>query len=272
MNIAEFLGRTRSKDSRRIMPEDSVIAALNALHLMELGHLSNAELFKEKLVRPAQGQKATEVRVPLSTNELLTLTSERKHDLANAVARRGKTAEELAVLREKQLAEQNKAKEQEAQAEAERKALLKKLADAEREENNRKADALAKQLKDKDERAKAKEELHKQRVKELDEKIAQKKAWEAEQRIQDAYAPIRRDVEAFVSKYTIKASERNPEREEIKTLASRKGLKVADRERACKALRDYANFLYDWGLPQLMPELRVEQQRAVDKRKAKETK
>ena len=78
-HIAQFLGRTRVKDvNNRIMPEDSIIAALNALHLMELGKLKNCDLFKEKLVRPPEGTKATQVKVPITTNELLTLTSEIK--------------------------------------------------------------------------------------------------------------------------------------------------------------------------------------------------
>jgi len=251
LEVAKFLGRTLTKgvSERRIKPEDSIIAALNALHLMELGKLNNDELFKEKLVRAPEGKKATEVKVPLTTNELLTLTSERKRDVEAVQERRGKTQQELNELREKQLAAQAKAKADEKAAEEKHKDLLKKEADARREENNRKADELAAQRKEADERAKAKEELNKKRMAELDEKIAQKKAWEAEQRIVDAYAPIRRDVESFISKYEMKASERNPEREEIKSLVRRKGLRTEDRARMQRVLRDYANFLYDWALP-----------------------
>src|ERR1039458_6702137 len=46
LEVARFLGRVESLDVKRIRAEDSIIAALNALHLMELGKLSNAELFK----------------------------------------------------------------------------------------------------------------------------------------------------------------------------------------------------------------------------------
>jgi hypothetical protein len=88
----------------------------------------------------------------------------------------------------------------------------------------------------------------------------------------DAYAPIRRDVESFISKYEMKITERNPEREEIKSLAGRKGLRPEDLARAQRALRDYANWLYDWALPQLMPSLKAEQKQAVANRKAKESK
>jgi ParB/RepB/Spo0J family partition protein len=270
MDVAKFLGRMEAKDAKRIKPEDSIIAALNALHLMELGRLKNTELFKEKLVRAPEGTstKATTVKIPLTTNELLTLTTEIKRDVEVVQERRGKTAAELSELREKQLAAQKKAKEDEDKAEADRKALVRSMAEAKRAENEKKQDRIAAEIREKDERAKAKEALHQQRVKELDAKIAAVKAWEAEQRVEDTYAPIRRDVEAFISKYETKISERNPEREAIKSLASRKGLRPIDRTRAQKALREYANWLYDWALPQLAPELKAAQKVAVEKRKA----
>jgi hypothetical protein len=211
------------------------MAALNFLKLQELGKISSKVLVKD-------GQ-------PISSKKLLEITTDIKVRHEAEVIRRGKTQAELNELREKQIAAQAKAKADEKEAEEKHKALLKKEADARREENNRKADELAAKRKDEDERAKAKEELNKKRVKELDEKIAQKKAWEAEQRIVDAYAPIRRDVESFISKYEMKASERNPEREEIKSLVRRKGLRTEDRARMQRVLRDYANFLYDWALP-----------------------
>jgi len=259
-HIAEFLGRIqkRPKGDGPSFAAPAVMAALNFLKLQELGKISSKVLVKD-------GQ-------PISSKKLLEITTDIKVRHEAEVIRRGKTQAELNELREKQIAAQAKAKADEKETEEKHKALLKKEADARREENNRKADELAAKRKDEDERAKAKEELNKKRVKELDEKIAQKKAWEAEQRIVDAYAPIRRDVESFISKYEMKITERNPEREEIKSLAGRKGLRPEDLARAQRALRDYANWLYDWALPQLMPSLKAEQKQAVANRKAKESK
>ena len=150
------------------------------------------------------------------------------------------------------------------------------MADAQREENDRKADALKKQLKENDERAKQKEVLNKLRAKELEEKLEQKRLWEAQQRQQDLYQPLRRDVENFIGRYEMKITERNPEREEVKALnrALTGGirLKPEDRARAQRAVRDYANWLYDWVLPQLAPELKAEQKRKAEAQKATQPK
>lgn len=267
MSIAQFLGRTEQRDAKRIKPEDSIVAALNALHLIELGHLRSNELFKEKLVRAPEGNKATEVRIPLTTNELHTLTAERLRTEVKVQERRGKSAEEIAKLRQQQLEAQAKAKADEKQAEEERKTLLKKLADAQREENERKADALKAALKEKDERAKEKEALNQKRKKELEEKLEQKRAWEAQQRANDAYAPIRRDVEAMIGKLDTIVSERNPFREDVKSLAGRKGIKAEDRQRLRLAATAVANWYFDWVAPQFAPELKAEQKRAAESRK-----
>ena len=118
--------------------------------------------------------------------------------------------------------------------------------------------------------------LNKLRAAELEEKLEKKKAWEAEQRQQDAYLPLRRDVENFIKRYETKITESNPEREEVKalnrSLAGGIKLKPEDRTRAQRAVRDYANWLYDWVLPQLAPELKAEQKRAVEARKAAQPK
>lgn len=276
MSIAKFLGRTEALNAKRIKPEDSVVAALNALHLMELGHLKNAELFKEKLVRPPEGGKATEVKVPLTTNELLTLTSEIKRDVERVRLRENKTAEEAQKI-ERELRElEAKRKADAKKAEEEHKALLKKLADAERAENEKKADALKARLKADDKRAQEKEVLNKLRAAELDEKLKKKKEWEEQQRQQDEYLPLRRDVENFIKRYETKITESNSEREDVKalnrTLAGGVRLAPADRARAQRAVRDYANWLYDWVLPQLSPELKAAQKRTVDARKVTQPK
>lgn len=268
MGVAKFLGRVEAKDAKRIRPEDSIIAALNALHLMELGKLKGSDLFKEKLVRAPEGKKATEVKVPLTTNELLTLTSDIKRDVDIVQERRGKSAEEIAKLDRERREAQVKAKADEKAAEEAHKALVKKLADAKREEDDRAADALKAKIKAEDARAKEKEALNKLRRAELDAQIQAKKDWEAAQRIQDAYLPIRRDVEAMIGKLETIVSERNPFREDVKSLSTRKGIKSEDRLRIRKALMDVSNWYADWAAPQFAPEMKAAQKRAVEARKA----
>lgn len=249
--IATFLGRTYSRE--RGTADTSVIAALNFLHLKELGAITSAVLVKDKQ--------------PISARKLFDITSDIKKRTEIVAERRGKTQTEIAELREKQLAAQKKAKEDEAKAEAEHKALMKKLADAQREEQNVKADALLAKLKKQQEDSRNIEERNKIARKALDDKLAQKKAWEAEQRVQDAYLPIRRDVEAMVSKLETTISERNPLREQVKSLANCKGLKEVDRVRLRKAVIAVADWFSDWVAPQFAPELKAAQKRAVDTRK-----
>ena len=271
-SIAVFLGRIQARDSKRIKSEDSVIAALNALHLIETGHLKATELFKEKLVRAPEGQKATEVKVPLTTNELLTLTTERKRDVVRVEERRGKSQAEMTALREKQLAAQAQAKADEKAAEAAREALVKQLAEAGREARNKEQDRLKAEIKEKDQRAKEKEVLSKLRMSELDAQLKAKAEWEASQVVQDEYLPIRRDVEVMMRKLETLVTESNPFREQVKALAMNKDLRAVDRQRLCRAVVAVADWYNDWVAPQFAPEMKSAQKVAVLKRKATDAK
>ena len=144
-------------------------------------------------------------------------------------------------------------KEQEKEAEEAHKALLKKEADARRAENDHKADVLAAKRKEADERAKEKEALNKLRMTELDAKIAQKKEWEKQQRVQDDYAPIRRDVETLVIRWETKVSEKDGEREQVKALAKLKALRPEDRLRLRKAAVAVADHYSTWIAAQFAP-------------------
>ena len=262
--IARFLGRTKkaSHPHEKDRPTVAVQAALDYLYLKELGKISSSILIKDER--------------PIAAFKLAEITTNLKQRHVAEVVRRGKTQEELAKLREEQLAMQKKIQADTKKAEEDHKALLKKLADAQRAENEKKADELKAKLKAEDKRAQEKEVLNKLRAAELEEKLEKKKAWEAEQRQQDAYLPLRRDAENFIKRYETKITESNPEREEVKalnrTLIGGVRLTPADRARAQRAIRDYANWIYDWVLPQLSPELKAAQKRTVDSRKATQPK
>ena len=261
--LAKFLGGVYvSSGSRegRLQASNSVVAALGILELEE---------------RKVQGfTQKTYADQPIA--KIIPMVSEIKKRTEAVQERRGKTQEELAKLREEQMAMQKKIQADTKKAEEDHKALLKKLADAQRAENEKKADELKAKLKAEDKRAQEKEVLNRLRAAELEEKMEKKKAWEAEQRQQDAYMPLRRDVENFIKRYETKITESNPEREEVKalnrTLLGGVRLTPADRARAQRAIRDYANWIYDWVLPQLSPELKAAQKRTVDSRKATQPK
>lgn len=234
-NIAQFLGRTMAKGEGD-RPAKAIVAALDFLCLKELGKINNAVLVKDNH--------------PISSTKLVEITTEIKQRHVAEVVRRGKTQAELETLRAKQLEAQAKAKADEKKAEEDHKALVKKLADAKRAENEAKADKLAAEIKEKDTRAKEKDALNKQRVKDLDDQLAAKKLWEAEQAVQDAYMPIRRDVESLIGKLETMVSERNPLREEVKALAKQSKLRPEDRERLRKASADVANWYSSWVVAQ----------------------
>lgn len=253
LHISQMLGRTRMSEGKE-RPTMAVDAALDFLCLQELGKINKAVLVKDKQ--------------PITVLKLSQITTDIKQRHEREVVRQGKTAAELEALRAKQLAAQAKAKADEKAAEEAHKALVKKLADAQREENERKADALAKQIKDNDARAKEKEALNKVRMKELDKQLAAKKEWEAQQVVQDAYMPIRRDVEAMIGKLERTVSESNPFREDVKSLSTRKGLKPEDKLRLRKAAMAVSDWYGDWVAPQFAPEMKATQKRTAEARKA----
>jgi DNA repair exonuclease SbcCD ATPase subunit len=276
-NLAKFLGSVYYKKASGTA-QNSVVAALAILEAEELKlegfDLSN--LRKEERIVPrvegiAYNPAEKEETKYKPVKEIIKFLADVKRTHIVVQERRGKTLAELSELREKQLAAQKKAKEDAKKAEEDHKALVQKLADAERDENNRKADALAAKLKESDIRAKDKEALNKTRMKELEAQLAEKKSWESEQRIQDEYAPIRRDVEAMISKFEMMVSERNPLREAVKSLASNKKVKPQDLVRLRTAAVAIADWFNDWVAPQFAPELKAAQKVAVDKHKATKT-
>ena len=80
--------------------------------------------------------------------------------------------------------------------------------------------------------------------------------------------PIRRDVEAMLGKLERTVSESNPFREDVKSLATRKGITAVDKQRLRVAAVAVADWYNDWVAPQFAPELKAAQKIAVDKRKA----
>ena len=262
LHIARFLGRTYEVNTKgeEDRPTKAIKAALDFLCLQEMGKINKAVLVKDNR--------------PISTTKLLEITEDIKQRHVAEVVRRGKTQAELEALRAKQLEAQAKAKADEKKAEEDHKALVRKMADAKRAENEAKADALAKQIKDNDARAKEKETLNKVRMAELDAQLKAKKEWESQQVIQDAYLPIRRDVETLITRWETKVSEHDAEREQVKALAKLKALRPEDRLRLRKAAVAVSDHYSDWiaaqfaPLPTVKAELKEMKKREIAKRKA----
>jgi len=262
LHIARFLGRTYEVNTKgeEDRPTKAIKAALDFLCLQEMGKINKAVLVKDNR--------------PISTTKLLEITEDIKQRHVAEVVRRGKTQQELEALRAKQLEAQAKAKADEKKAEEDHKALVRKMADAKRAENEAKADALAKQIKDNDARAKEKETLNKVRMAELDAQLKAKKEWESQQVIQDAYLPIRRDVETLITRWETKVSEHDAEREQVKALAKLKALRPEDRLRLRKAAVAVSDHYSDWiaaqfaPLPTVKAELKEMKKREIAKRKA----
>src|ERR1035437_3161293 len=256
--LAKFLGGIYLKSSEtRSDPSNSVVAALGILELEE----KKIDGFTPR------------VYADKSIREIIPMVSDIKQRHIIQVERQGKTAAELEALRAKQLEAQARAKAEEKARDDAREASLKEQAKAREEENYRKADALAAKLKRQQEESRNVEERNKIALKALEEKIAQKKAWEAEQQVQDAYASIRRDVENLITRWETKVSERDAEREQVKALAKLSALRPEDRRRLRKAAVDVANHYDAWVAAQFAPlptakaEFKEMKKREVAKRK-----
>jgi|ERR1039458_2113832 hypothetical protein len=248
--LARFLGGVYVKTSSSTA-SNSVVAALGILELEE----RKVKEFSDKVYNGH------------SIREIIPMVADIKERVVTVQARRGKSAEEIAKMREQQLEAQAKIKAEEKKDEDERKALVKKIAEAQYAEDERKELALKARLKAEDKVAQEKEALNKLRRAEFEKQLADKKAWEAEQCIQDEYKPIRRDVENMLRKLETTVSEHNAFREDVKSLANRKGLRPEDKQRLRVAVVAVADWYNDWVAPQFAPELKAAQRRTVNKRK-----
>ena len=71
--------------------------------------------------------------------------------------------------------------------------------------------------------------------------------------VQDAYLPIRRDVETLITRWETKVSERDAEREQVKALAKLRALRPEDRMRLRKAAVAVAGHYDAWVAAQFAP-------------------
>ena len=237
MNIANFLGRTESRgrvkgrpeDIRR-KPEDAIVAALNFLYLRQKGQVTDKILIE----KDRNGGNRS-----ITTNELLHRTNEIKRDVERVEVRTEevKKANEADAMRMRELQAQVKARED--AAEAVRQVELDKLKAAREAEDKAESDRLFLKMKAQGEAQIAKNLADKGKLEAIELRVAERKRKEEEARNEDAYAPIRRDVERALFKMDSVST--GSFCEDIKSLAKRK-LSLKDRQR----LWESASALADW--------------------------
>jgi hypothetical protein len=228
-NVAQFLGRTKTCGGYD-KPTPEIQAALNALQLIEKGRFSSSLLTtKDK----------TGAKVSITTSELLRITSDIKRDVACTEERTEevKKANEADAMRMRELQAQVKARED--AAEAVRQVELDKLKAAREAEDKKESDRLFLKMKAQGEAQIAKNLADKGKLEAIELRVAERKRKEEEARNEDAYAPIRRDVERALFKMDSVST--GSFCEDIKSLAKRK-LSLKDRQR----LWESASALADW--------------------------
>jgi len=239
--ISVFLGRARKggKEAHK-----GVVAALDALYLKERGRFNDSLLVtKDK----------TGTKVPITTNELLRITSDIKRDVEHTDKRAVESKQTAAEFDKQQRAIQAQLKAVEAEAEAARKKLVSDLAKAKVEENKPKVEAIKERIKEKEDRAVEKKLDLEVRAAELDKKVEQRKAQEAEQKKEDAYLAIKREAERILHKLEgDTATTKEALVAEIKSL-SRLALNNTDRERLRQAALTYGTWYCEWAAQQFLP-------------------
>lgn len=243
MHIAIFLGRAY-KLREGFRADEGVTAALNALYLTERGRFNDSLLItKDK----------TGAKVPVTTSELLRITSDIKRDVETVDKRTAESKQTAAEFDKQQREIQAARKKVEQEAEETRRKLTTDLAKAKAEENKPKVEAIKARIEEKKERAVEKALDLEVRAAELDKKVEERKQAEAIAKVQDQYLPIKREVERILHKLEGDTSTtKEALAAEVKSL-SRLALNSTDRERLRQASLTYGAWFCDWVAQQFLP-------------------
>jgi len=188
-NVAEFLGRMQSRGEGRKKPEDCIVAALNALHLKEAGH------FSDDLLTTKDRTGAT---VPITTNELLRITTDIKRDVEHTAVVQTKSKAAVDAWVDKQKAVEEQRKEHEEKARLAQQALLQKQLAAKLEEDTKEIQRLGQKMREQAANAKLKQIADSEKLQAIEVKIVEAKKKAEEAKKEDQYASVRRDVERLL--------------------------------------------------------------------------
>lgn len=233
-SLARFLGyiKRASKTAK-----NSVVAALGLLEMEE-----------RKLIKRDSVAKVPET-------ELIQIVSDIKKREVKVIERREKTAEEIAALDKEQREIQAERKRISDNADEDRKKLVEKLAKAKAEKDKPKIEAIKAVIVEKEAMAVEKDLDLKVRSAELDKKVEERKEKEAEAKKEDAYLPIKHEVERILRKLLgDTATTKESLAEEAKALG-RKPLNATDRERLRQAALNYGTWFCEWVAQQFIPPL-----------------
>ena len=241
LHIAKFLGRTRKNDNE---PDESVVAALNALYLKERGRFNDALLItKDK----------TGAKVPVTTNELLRITRDIKREVERVDNNTAEVKKAAAEFDRQQREIQAQRKKVEEEAEEKRQKEVERLAKAKAEANKPKIEAIKEKIKEIKDHAVEKNLALEVKAAELDKQVQARKVKEAEAKKEDAYLPIKREVERILRKLLgDTATTKEALSEETKALG-RQALNSTDRERLRQAAMNYGTWYIEWVSQQFLP-------------------
>lgn len=255
LSIAIFLGRTYV-DKRRESEQRTdkfVTAALDALFLKEKGRFYDSMLKKKD---------ETGAIVPITMNELRTRTATIKKDYAQVAARTVEAKAEAARLDAENRRIQAERKLAEETAEAARQKTLRQLAEARKDEDTKRAAEIKERLAKQNKKAEEKEVLLKIRQAGLNAQVEERKKREAEARKEDAYMPIKREVERILHKIEGSTSTtKEALAEEVKALA-RKDVNLFDKNRLHEAAVKMAEWYEGWLAIQFLPKFGVQKELA----------
>jgi len=182
--------------------------------------------------------------------EIIGIVTNVKRDEVFAKAEDGKRVAAINKDIAKQEALQAEAKAHEEKARLEREALIHKQLAAKVEEDTKEIARLAQKMREQAANAKLKQIADSEKLTALNAKIAEAKKKAEEAKTEDAYAPVRRDVERFL--FRVSNVSTGSFCEDTKALA-RLPLSAGDRERLRQAVLKLGTWYCEWCAMQFIP-------------------
>lgn len=236
-SIAEFLGRKESGGDSKA--DKTILAALNALHLKEIGRFSDSLYF----TKDKTGEKK-----PATIKEFVKITNDIKRDVerTDKVHKTVRDAENKAIEEQRKIEADAKAREK--KIEEEKQEALAKEAQARVEDNKREVARQKQRQKDLDERKEEKAVIDKVKIAAIETKVENiKKKIEEEQKT-NAYSLVKREVDCFLGELdTLQARLAD----KVKSLI-KKNPNLKDRQRVWEALTGVSEWSGGWAAAQFV--------------------
>jgi hypothetical protein len=240
-------GARAGRDQSKQRAQESVIAALGILEMEE-----RKVNISERTLRVHKDDDTEETRY-LGAKQIIKIVSDVKQREVKAIERQEKTKEETAEFDRQQRELQAQRKKVEEETEEKRQKEVERLAKAKAEANKPKIEAIKEKIKEIEEHAVEKDLALEMKATELDKQVQARKVKEAEAKKEDAYLPIKREVERILRKLLgDTATTKEALSEETKALG-RQALSSTDRERLRQAAMNYGTWYIEWVSQQFLP-------------------